>query len=154
VLAADQNDTDAETKLQTAQQYLNMDALYQAIRELREENLWQAVLDALDDFTNRYPEAPDADNLRAWAEACKKHEDLYTTAKAARNRGDWIATLRALNDIDPNQVNHSDIKGLRSWAEEEQNTYRHQTTIAALEKVLADDPDNNIAKNLLNNHCC
>jgi len=77
VIQANPNDQDAQAKLEQVQRQLDMRALYQSFRKLRDEGLWQALLDALDDLAREYPGAPDSDGLRAWAEWRKQRSEQY-----------------------------------------------------------------------------
>jgi hypothetical protein len=67
-LAIDLDDSDMRSKLEEVQRQLDLQAFYQAIRELRDEGRASAVLDALGDLECQQPGYPDSDRLRWWAE--------------------------------------------------------------------------------------
>lgn len=148
ILAYDQEDVDSWKKLRIAQRHLNMAALYEAIRELREENLWQAVLEALDDFTQRFPQADDTDNLREWAEEQKRLNSLWARAEIARSLGEWQRVLYGLEDIKRDSIPPK-LLAILQWAEGQQTLSRYQRIIDLLEKELVSDPDNTVAKDLI-----
>jgi tetratricopeptide (TPR) repeat protein len=97
VVQVNPEDHDAALKLQQAQRQLDQRAAYQALRKLRSDGLWQATLDALDDFFREYPDVSDPDDLRSWAEFRKLRSERYDLVVAAIqevmaiDRGDEVA---------------------------------------------------------------
>lgn len=118
-LTVDPDDNEVRGRLKTVQQWLNAEVMYQAIHELRDEGLWQAVQDALDDLMRERPEATDPDGLRAWAEGRRQWEEAYRQARHARAKGDWQfvqGLLGALTD----QQREDDPEQLWTWADRQQ----------------------------------
>jgi uncharacterized protein len=151
-LFVDPDDHEVRERLRTVQQRLDAEALYQAIRELRTDGLWQAVLDALDDLVRERPEATDPDGLRAWAEGRKQWEEAYTQARQARAKGDWQLVHGVLGAL-TNQQREDDPERLWAWADQQQrlsNYYREarfarrrgdwQEVLKLLNERAADDP--------------
>jgi hypothetical protein len=99
VLQSDPDDTDLQKKLEASQRHLELQAAYQAIRELRAEGLWQAVLGALEDLAQQQADYPDSDGLRQWAEARQRQEQLYERARAATASADWAAAIGDLTTL-------------------------------------------------------
>lgn len=115
-LATDLEDHDTWVRLQIVQRHLNTDALYQAIRELREEGDWQAVLVALDDLARQQSDFSDFDGLRVWAEGCRRWEKGYAEARVFRANDDWEMVLVRMNHLAQQLGDVPDPDGLWAWA--------------------------------------
>jgi hypothetical protein len=76
VTAHDPADSDIWDKLTTARQSLQLQEDYRGVCDLRDEGLWQAVLDALDDIERRHPGYADTERLQAWAERRRDEETV------------------------------------------------------------------------------
>jgi hypothetical protein len=77
VVRTDTTDEEALNKLKQVRSQLEVQAAYQAMRRLRDEGLWQATLDALDELAREHPNLRDPDGLRDWAEYRKQRSERY-----------------------------------------------------------------------------
>lgn len=95
VLEANPGDAEMEKKLQQVQRELELRAAYNALRRLRDDGMWEALLNALDDLALEYPNAitaPDMNEMRAWAEYRKQRAARYASV---------VDTLEAVIAVDP-----------------------------------------------------
>jgi tetratricopeptide (TPR) repeat protein len=132
-LQSDPDDQELLKKLQEAQHNLEGHAAYQAICELRDEGLWQAVRGALEDLAQQYPDYPDTQGLRQWLELRQHREDYYNRALAAFNSGDWTATIAALHSLLAEIPDDSDAKKLLDQAQiKEQSKEQHRQGLLSI----------------------
>jgi DnaJ-class molecular chaperone len=103
VLELDPGDDNAHLRLVNAQQQLRLADDYQAICQLRDEGLWEAVLEALDDLERRYPNYPGTKELRAWADRTANRQKSRSTGivKEQEDAGEQTQTVKDSTVDDP-----------------------------------------------------
>jgi formylglycine-generating enzyme required for sulfatase activity len=120
VADADPTDADVQTKLHEARQQQRWQAQYRLVRDLRDAGQWQAVLNALADLAQHYPDAPDPDRHRAWAEAQQRREQQYDAALQACDQGDWDSAQAELEALLRESPDDEAAKGLLATVREQQ----------------------------------
>ncbi|WP_172450796.1 VWA domain-containing protein [Candidatus Chloroploca asiatica] len=116
VLAANSEDDEVRSKLKVVQQYLELDAFYQTICDLRNEGQWRSVLNALADLEEKHPKYPDPQNLRQWAMQQLELDVFYQRICDLRHEGRRPIVLNALADLEERHPKYPDPQNLRQWA--------------------------------------
>lgn len=120
VVEANTSDQEARGWLESARKALGAAALYNALRELKDENNWQAVLEGMEVYEREYPGAKDDEKVKKWAQEQQWIQTLYDEARQAMKESDWRTAIERMSMVSLSNPQFPDSENVTKWAEAKQ----------------------------------
>lgn len=132
VVEANTSDHEARGWLEAARKALGAAALYNTLRELKDEGNYEAVLEGMEAFEREYPKAKDGEKLKEWAETQQRYINVYSEVRQARLEGRWQDIIDLLTTLRSTVPTLEDPDLLWQWAKvQEQAQHMYASAVVA-----------------------